>query len=498
MLRSEPKYLDGKHLRKINQSLLDIESGKIDRLMIWAPPRHCKSELVSHYYPAWYLGHNPENQIIATSYNDELASDFGRKVRNTVGDDDFKRLFKNVELSQDSKAKDRWHTNESGVYVSAGIGGSITGRGGHRILIDDPIKNSDEAESRTFRDRVWNWYLSTIYSRQMPQSAIIVMLTRWHDDDLAGRLLKEQKHGGDKWTVLEFPAINDKGEALWPEYWPLKKLLRIKANLKSQFYWDALYQQKPVKREGSIFKLGWFPRYKKIPERSFFDQVIQSWDTAFKDKEQNDPSACSTFGVKNRIKYLLEVLKVRAELPQLLTLSKTQAMKWQANRIVIEDKASGQDLAPMLKRETKIPVTLYRSSADKVARAHMATGSCASGEVLLPDDAIMPAWFPDFIDELTGFPKVEHDDQVDSFSQGINYLEDPMGKPSITFLGPDAPDEVEEEKEETPESTKKEKTKKGRPQKVKPEKISKEPAKDESLPKKPVQTDDGDSLITFF
>ena len=200
---TNPDYQAAGHHQQIAEALEKVERGEIDRLMIFMPPRHGKSELASRRFPSWYLGKNPSKQIIAASYNSDLASDFGREVRDIVKSPEYHNIF-DVSLAEDSRAVNRWHTNHKGVYIAAGVGTAITGRGAHVALIDDPFKDRQEADSETTREGVWKWYTSTLRTRLMPGGAIVLIQTRWHEDDLAGRLLKQQK---DRWTIIELPAI---------------------------------------------------------------------------------------------------------------------------------------------------------------------------------------------------------------------------------------------------------------------------------------------------
>lgn len=215
------------------------------------------------------MGRNPTKQMIAASYNSDLASDFGRDVRNIVASPEYSRLF-DVSLRADSQAADRWNTDKNGSYVAAGVGTAITGRGANVALIDDPLKDREEADSETTREKVWRWYTSTLYTRLMPGGAIVLIQTRWHDDDLAGRLLKAQENGGDRWTVIDMPAVND-GIALWPEWFPLETLARIERAIGPRD-WNALYQQNPIPDDGDYFKradIQWYdwgspPKHLKI------------------------------------------------------------------------------------------------------------------------------------------------------------------------------------------------------------------------------------------
>lgn len=258
-----PSYRAAQHHQEIARALEAVERGDCKRLMICMPPRHGKSELASRRFPAWYLGRNPDKQIIAASYNGDLAGDFGREVRNIVAEQEFAALYK-VSLAADSKAANRWHTSGGGMYVAAGVGTAVTGRGAHIFLIDDPFKDREEADSELRRRRVWDWYTSTAYTRLMPGGAIVLINTRWHEDDLSGRLLEQQEHGGDKWEVLSLPAIDGAGRALWQDDYPIERLLQIKAVLPERD-WNALYQQDPAPDDGSYFRRDWFKEWKEKP-----------------------------------------------------------------------------------------------------------------------------------------------------------------------------------------------------------------------------------------
>lgn len=259
------RFVVGKHHREICDALMAVERGEIDRLMIFAPPRHGKSELVSLRFPAWFLGHNPHKQIITISYADELALDFGRKVRNLVASEDYKRFFRGIELAADSQSAGRFHTNFGGVYLATGIFGSYVGKGADLFIIDDPFKSREEVESQKHRDKVWEAYRSEVQSRLMPGGRIILMHQRWHDDDMAARLLNESKKDGDKWHVISLPAIinehTDNEQAQWPEWFTLDEMRRRRRNTDART-WNALYQQNPQPETGTYFQRDWFQRFK--------------------------------------------------------------------------------------------------------------------------------------------------------------------------------------------------------------------------------------------
>lgn len=257
---TKPDFEVGRHHEMIASCLERVESGEVDRQMIFCPPRHTKSELATRRFPAWYLGRHSNAQVISASYNSELASDFGREVRNLVAHPTYSQIFPGVGLSEDSQAANRWHLKSGGQYIAAGVGTAITGRGANLIIVDDPIKDRQEADSETTRARIWDWYRSVLYTRLMPGGSIVLIQTRWHDDDLAGRLLMEAEEGGDQWDIVELPALargedplgREKGEALWPEWYPEERLLQIKSVIGSRD-WSALYQQEPQAEEGDSF-----------------------------------------------------------------------------------------------------------------------------------------------------------------------------------------------------------------------------------------------------
>lgn len=253
---THPCWQSGEHHKRICEALERVERGECKRLMIFAPPRHSKSELASKRFPAWYLGRNPSRQIIACSYNDELATDFGRSVRNLVAEDEYRDIFPGVTLATDSAAAGRWHTSAGGVYISAGVGSGITGRGASLLIIDDPIKNREEADSETVREKVWRWYTSTAFTRLMPDGVVTLMTTRWHEDDLAGRALQSES-----WEVVELQAVADEDtpqeRALWPEWYPLERLKEIRSVVGHRD-WTALYQQRPCAEQGTYMRREWF------------------------------------------------------------------------------------------------------------------------------------------------------------------------------------------------------------------------------------------------
>ena len=254
-----PNYADAPHHRLIARKLEAVERGEIRRLMISMPPRHGKSMLASEFFPAWYIGRNPNHYVIAATYAQELADDFGRKVRNQIADPAFKAIFPGVGLKDDSTSAKRFHitapndafaTGQDGAYFAVGVGGPLTGRGAHLLLIDDPVKNREDADSELIRKKTREWYTSTAYTRLMKDGRVVVIQTRWHESDLSGWLLAEHQHEG--WDVLSLPAIDDSGKALWPEMYPVDRLNQIRLAVGPRD-WSALYQQRLGPERGSHY-----------------------------------------------------------------------------------------------------------------------------------------------------------------------------------------------------------------------------------------------------
>lgn len=415
------------HHEVIADYLEAIERGDIDRLLITAPPRHGKSELASIRFPVWFLGRNPTKSVMLTAYNQDLANDFGAKGRDVAMNIE-KWLFHDFEVSQSSHSSQRWNTTNDGRFVATGIGGSITGRGAHVLIIEDPIKNKEEADSKAFRDKQWEWYKTTARTRLEKGGAIIIIMTRWHEADLAGRALKA---GNGEWTIVNLTAIaekkeqyRDEGNALWPWKYPIDVLERTRRDIGVKA-WGSLFQGRPVIDSGGIFKLDYWKYYKELPKPK---RVIQSWDTAFKTKESNDYSVCETWYEVDNGYYLKNVYRERVEFPQLLVAAKALYHKENPNIVLVEDKASGQSLIQTLRQETPIPIKAITVDKDKVARANAITPLIESGCVFLPEEA---DWLADFLDEHVAFPNSEHDDQVDTTTQALGYMKK---KPFIFWL----------------------------------------------------------------
>ena len=437
-----PQFELAHHHELIVSRLEAVERGEISRLMIFLPPRHGKSLLASTIFPAWVLGRNPERHLIFATYGQELSDDFGRRVRNLIADPLHRAIFPGCSLSEDSSAAHRFNTVRGGAYFAVGRGGPITGRGAHVLIIDDPLKDYAEASSETVRRALYDWYASVAYTRLAPNGAIVLVQTRWHQDDLAGRLLAN--NFGDDWEVLSLPAIAEhdesfrrEGEALWPRRFGLVELEKIRSAVGGRA-WASLYQQQPAAAEGAIFKRHWWQFYRP-PVSAPFTQIVQSWDCAYKKGAENDFSACTTWGATSNGYYLLYLWKDKVEFPELRRVLGSLAEHWNPTAILVEDRASGQSLIQELKSSSVLPVIPVKVDSDKVARAQAVTPLLEAGKLFLPDGA---SWVGDFIDELAAFPNGGHDDCVDSTTQALNFLRQEPQLPSIslgyTVFGPNS------------------------------------------------------------
>jgi hypothetical protein len=293
-----PGYKVGPHHLKLAQIFEDIANGKKKRVIVNIAPRHGKSELISYLAPAWFLGKFPQKKIIMSSHTADLAVQFGRRVRNLVGSENYRDIFPQVELQADSKSASRWGTNFNGEYFAIGVGGALAGRGADLFIIDDP---HSEQEAKTGRPDVflpaWEWFQSGPLQRLMPGGAIIVVMTRWSKLDLTGMIVNqmERNEDVDPWEVVEFPAIKDDGEALWPEFWDVNELLAKKAAIDIR-YWNAQYMQKPTSEEGALIKREWWKIWdKETPPQCEF--TIMSLDAAQEANTRADYNALTTWGV---------------------------------------------------------------------------------------------------------------------------------------------------------------------------------------------------------
>ena len=438
LMYTHPSLVSGwfvQHLAGVLQEFYeDLIAGRNPRLMITAPPRHGKSEITSRYFPAWVFGKRPATQIIGTSYSASLAARMNRDIQRILSNKRYGSVFpatylnsKNVSTIAGSPLRNSEIfeiVGHGGAYRAAGVGGGITGMGADIALIDDPFKDFAEAHSEVRREVVWEWYRSTLYTRLSPMGGVLLINTRWHTDDLSGRLLALTDEDSDGWRCVNFPAIaeeNEKhrkeGEALFPERYPLEKLQRIKTNLGS-YLWDALYQQHPVPSDGAVFNRKHWQFYKALPQ---IDEVVMSVDCSFKDLKTSDFVALHVWGVRGANKYLL--YRVRARMGFSATVTAIRAAKAlypQTIAILVEDKANGSAVIETLR--TEIPgVIAINPEGGKLARAYAMQPEQEAGNLFLPDPTL-DAKIEEFLSEVSLFPSAKNDDQVDAMTQCINWL----------------------------------------------------------------------------
>lgn len=411
-----PLYQAPAHLVRLGVLLQKIESGEIKRLIISMPPRHGKSQLCSINFPAWYLGLHPDKQIICASYSQEFGDDLGRKVRDQILSSKFGAIFPQCLIREDSNAVHRFNTGKGGAYYAVGIGGPLTGRGSNILLIDDPLKNRMEAESAAHRKMMREWYQSTAFTRLEPRGAVVIVMTRWREDDLIGFVLKEQ--ADEEWVVVNMSALNDNGEALWPERYPVDQLLRIRAAI-SSYDWQSMYQQTPTSREGNILKREWWRFYDQLPPN--MDVMIQSWDMNFKEGASNSFVVGQVWGRKGPNCYLIHQYRGQIGFTDTLRQFESLCRLYpSAYRRLVENKANGPAVIDVLKRKFSgiIPV---EPEGSKEARVHAVSATIESGNVYLPHPRQSP-WVAEFIEEASSFPNGQFSDQVDAMSQGLSNL----------------------------------------------------------------------------
>lgn len=413
---SDGLWLPAPHLKLISDKIAEMRDRPLRLIVTW-PPRHGKSELISHWTPVWFLNEWPTGKVILASYEAQFAASWGRKARNGIQDNEG-RL--NIRVSMGSSAAARWDLISGGGMWTAGVGGPITGKGANLLIIDDPIKNYAEAYSPVYREAIDQWYQTVAYTRLEPQASIIIIMTRWHNDDIVGRIIARE---ADEWEVMSLPALAEpedllgrkEGEALWPERYDKQALLSIAESIGgfSGQNWLSLYQQRPVKEGGNIFKSEWWQTYKEPPG---LEMIGQYWDTAFKKGAKTDYSVCVTLGRHEKGICVLDIFRAKLEFPELIRQVKAQYAWLKPNILKCEDAASGTPLIQTLTRDTQLPILPITATESKEIRANRITGIVEAGRVALPEEA---EWLAIFLEEMTTFPAGVHDDIVDAFVEGI-------------------------------------------------------------------------------
>jgi predicted phage terminase large subunit-like protein len=430
-------YKVGAHHKKLATLLEGIEAGEKDRICVSVPPRHGKSQLVSIYYAAWYLGKNPDHKLMLVSHTTDLAVDFGRKIRNLIASDAYKEVFPGVTLAADSKSAGRWNTNHGGEFFAAGVGSALAGRGAHLLLVDDPHSEQDvlSGNFETFT-KTYEWFAFGARTRLMPGGKVAVVHTRWHMDDLIGKLVNDMTKNADadQYEIFEFPAIleiEDKDtreiveKALWPDFFDLPALRRTKASM-PVYQWNAQYQQHPTAEEGAIIKREWW-RVWKEERPPTCDYIIMALDAAAEAHNKADFTAITTWGVflneetdANNI-ILLNAVKERVEFPELKKLAYKEWQRWEPDAFIVEKKSSGTPLYQEMRR-SGIPVNEYTPTRGtssnpntKMARLNSVADIVASGVCWVPDTR----WAQELVEEVAGFPYMSHDDQTDTLIMAL-------------------------------------------------------------------------------
>lgn len=437
-----PGFEPAQHSRLLIETLQKVERGEIKRLCLSMPRRHGKSEIGSVRFPEWYMARNPNREVLISSYSGNLAEDFGRKIRNSFRKDQFKAIFPNVGLSQDSQSAQRFELTNGSKLYAVGMGGSAIGRGAHLAILDDLFSSRQDADSEATRRAVQSFYTSVVRPAVYPGGAIIIINTRWRDDDLIGYVLSEATH--ENWTVLKLPALLDdnlssifkreRGTPLWPERYTAEELDAIRLSIPSR-EWAAMFMQEPKEEGGNILKSQWWRKWGDGQPPDFLDAeqrqawvsgdppsclyVLQTWDTAFSTKETADYSACTTWGIfqdRNDAAHaiILGAFQERLEFPMLVERAIELGKEWQPDNILIEDKASGQSLIQELSHRG-VYVSKYRPDKDKIVRAHAASAPLEAGKVWAPKRR----WAEEVIDQCAAFPSGPHDDVVDCVTMAL-------------------------------------------------------------------------------
>lgn len=402
------RYETGRPHRLIAEQLERVERGEVDRLMLLVAPRHGKSELASRRFPAWSLGRHPEWQVISASATAELATDFGRDVRNIIASQEYRHVF-TTRLAEDSQAKGKWNTDAGGVYYAIGVGGAVMGRGADLLIVDDPFASMQDAQSETIRNSVWDWYRGTAYNRLQPGGRIVVINHRMNEDDLSGRLLAAQAAGGDRWEVVELPAKLD--DAPWPERFPREALERIKANTAPR-YWSALYLQNPVPDDGTFFKREWFDFYRDPPTVHRY----ATGDFAVTE-DGGDFTELATHGyAPDGSLYLgLDGWSGQTSADEWIERLIDQFARHKPLCFFGESGPIRRAVEPFLTRRMRERRTFCRlewlpRSADKPTMGRSLQAMASMGKVKLPDTE----WGHRLLAQLLAFPSGKHDDAVDA------------------------------------------------------------------------------------
>jgi len=437
-IRYDPQWFHDDIAELLQNVYERVLNGESPRVMITMPPRHGKSEIATKKFPAWVLGKSPEFPIIVSTYSQDLSTKFGQGTRDIINSSAYQNIF-NTRLRQDTKAKASWMTKENGGYEAVGVGGAITGKGFKIGIIDDPFKNDEEAESEVMRDNIWNWYTTTFYTRQEGNAAIIVINTRWHDADLSGRLLTQEKEAKDqdetdydKWELINFTAVSEHdekyrkvGEPLWPSKFSLEQLNKTKKTL-GPYKWSALYQQNPVDEESQEFKKGWF-KYRELSEVArLHTRNFLTIDPASAMRGDSDNIGVVLNMVDKENKWNFISWKLRMNAPELIDFMFTTYHEYGFEKVGIEEGVYNDVIKPYLDKEMRkrstffTVVPLKHRKIAKVLRIRGLIPYYSSGSVFH-----ITGLCGDLEEEQIRFPKGAHDDVVDAGAYQVQLAEEP-------------------------------------------------------------------------
>lgn len=446
---TEPTYyLPNWHIDLMCEYLKATLTGECKRLIINIPPGYTKSVAVNVAYSAYAMGIDPSHRILSASHTFDLAKQMSNKTKQVLESDWYAETFPNTILLRDKENRqDFYKTTENGFRQIVSVGGKVTGKGGNIHIIDDPIDAQDaDKHSGIAIRKVNDWFDNTFYSRlrDKKNGVIIIIMQRLHHMDLTGHLLAskldtyehccipaiEDHRDGKLYAFGNFAKWRREGNMLCEKIEGKVELDKAKERL-GTIGFAGQYQQRPTPKSGGMFHKAWFKRYNPDKEEPFFDRIEQSWDTAQKAGELNDYSVCTTWGITNNQYYLLHVLRRKMEYPTLKAVAKEHAVVWEADKLIIEDKSSGQALIQDLRRETTLPIVAEMPVTDKVTRAAAISALIEAGKVVLPTHA---PWLKDFETELFGFPLAPYDDQIDSMTQFLKRANKPKSEYRIRQL----------------------------------------------------------------
>lgn len=442
----QPTYMSARHLAVLTGYLEQVEAGAVKRLIITMPPRHGKSMTTSELFPAWFLARNPDKRVIIASYGSGLARKFSRSSRNLWQTNRFRALYPHLQLATDSKATDAWNVHgHAGGLLSAGVGTGITGHGADLLIIDDPIKDDAEASSELVRENLWDWYTTTAYTRLHPGGSVLVIATRWHEDDLIGKLISQTGEDAEAWTILHFPAVWEdgiarfrddwrrlghavvdtpgmrEGDALWPERYPVERMKGIRATVGS-LTWYCLFQGTPIAPEGTLFKRGWFKLADASPREGF---RVRYWDKAGTAGGGAYTAGVLLLRAYNGLFFVEDVVRGQwSEFERESTIRQTAELdrdRYGAVDVWVEQEPGSGGLDSVkatIRNLAGFNVKADRPSGDKTLRAKPFAAQAEAGNVLL----VRAPWNASYLDELAAFPNGKYKDQVDASSGALSKL----------------------------------------------------------------------------